>query len=175
MSASSASESLSDDPAAPPHPPSDLPPGPTARQPRQPARKRRAPQAAPEPGDAAEPGSEDEEAAGGEGGAEEAVVRPKGSRGHAAEERERKRLRRLLRNRVSAQQARERKRVAAAGVEATVGELEHVAAALQGRLQAVGDENTRLRRALRLAVGLPAKTVALAPLVPEDFVPAVMR
>lgn len=62
------------------------------------------------------------------------------------EERERKRLRRLLRNRVSAQLARERKKKLAEATESRAEELEGHTLALAQRLERLERENAALRQ-----------------------------
>ncbi len=65
----------------------------------------------------------------------------------AEAERERKRLRRLLRNRVSAQLARERKKQQALQTESRAMQLEAHTAALAQRVSTLERENAALRQA----------------------------
>ena len=72
------------------------------------------------------------------------------------EERERKRLRRLLRNRASAQQARERKKHFLASIEERASEMEAAVEGLAARAQLLERENATLRMLLRTATEAPA-------------------
>jgi len=70
-------------------------------------------------------------------------------------ERERKRLRRLMRNRLSAQQARERKKAYTTTIENKTRDLDSRYAALQERVCTLEQENKALRALCRTAI-LPA-------------------
>ncbi|KAL3500870.1 hypothetical protein ACH5RR_039963 [Cinchona calisaya] len=70
-------------------------------------------------------------------------------RGRSPAEKENKRLRRLLRNRVSAQQARERKKAYLIDLEARVKELETKNAELEEKLSTLQNENQMLRHILK--------------------------
>ncbi|KAL8498822.1 hypothetical protein ACS0TY_021961 [Phlomoides rotata] len=67
-------------------------------------------------------------------------------RGRSPADKENKRLKRLLRNRVSAQQARERKKAYLIDLEARVKELETKNAELDERLSTLQNENQMLRQ-----------------------------
>ncbi|KAL3844299.1 hypothetical protein ACJIZ3_001702 [Penstemon smallii] len=69
-------------------------------------------------------------------------------RGRSPGDKENKRLKRLLRNRVSAQQARERKKAYMSDLEGRVKELETKNAELQERLSTLQNENQMLRQVL---------------------------
>ncbi|KAL7159085.1 hypothetical protein ABFS83_01G005300 [Erythranthe nasuta] len=66
--------------------------------------------------------------------------------GRSPAEKENKRLKRLLRNRVSAQQARERKKAYMIDLEARVKELETKNSELEERLSTLQNENQMLRQ-----------------------------
>ncbi|CAK9169639.1 unnamed protein product [Ilex paraguariensis] len=68
-------------------------------------------------------------------------------RGKSPADKENKRLKRLLRNRVSAQQARERKKVYLTELEARVEDLEKKNSELEERLSTSQNENQMLRHA----------------------------
>ncbi|GAA0184533.1 DNA-binding transcription factor [Lithospermum erythrorhizon] len=70
-------------------------------------------------------------------------------RGRNPAEKENKRLKRLLRNRVSAQQARERKKAYMIDLEVKVKELETKNAELQEKLSTLQNENQMLRKILK--------------------------
>ncbi|MCD7454496.1 Transcription factor hy5 [Datura stramonium] len=70
-------------------------------------------------------------------------------RGRSPADKENKRLKRLLRNRVSAQQARERKKAYLIDLEARVKELETKNAELEERLSTLQNENQMLRHILK--------------------------
>ncbi|XP_042059950.1 transcription factor HY5-like [Salvia splendens] len=70
-------------------------------------------------------------------------------RGKSPADKENKRLKRLLRNRVSAQQARERKKAYLIDLEARVNELETKNAELEERLSTLQNENQMLRQILK--------------------------
>ncbi|XP_042066235.1 transcription factor HY5-like isoform X1 [Salvia splendens] len=70
-------------------------------------------------------------------------------RGKSPADRENKRLKRLLRNRVSAQQARERKKAYLIDLEARANELETKNAELEERLSTLQNENQMLRQILK--------------------------
>ncbi|XP_074563638.1 transcription factor HY5-like [Curcuma longa] len=100
----------------------------------------------------------------GSGSAEVIADRAPSSAGHAgqqlvtrkgrnAAEKEHKRLKRLLRNRVSAQQARERKKAYLSELEAKVKELESRNSELEERLSTLQNENTMLRQILKNTTG----------------------
>lgn len=73
-----------------------------------------------------------------------------------------KRLKRLLRNRVSAQQARERRKVYVAGMEGRNKDLEEKCAVLEQRVQTLERENFVLRQVLK-------SSMASAPAFPQDL------
>ncbi|CAA3027745.1 transcription factor HY5 [Olea europaea subsp. europaea] len=64
-------------------------------------------------------------------------------------ERENRRLKRLLRNRVSAQQARERKKAYLIDLEGRVKDLENKNAELEERVSTLQNENQMLRKILK--------------------------
>lgn len=64
-------------------------------------------------------------------------------------EKEHKRMKRLLRNRVSAQQARERKKAYLSDLEARTKELEQKNAELDEKVSTLQQENTMLRKIIR--------------------------
>ncbi|XP_057799915.1 transcription factor HY5-like [Salvia miltiorrhiza] len=70
-------------------------------------------------------------------------------RGRSPADKENKRLKRLLRNRVSAQQARERKKAYLGDLEVRVKELESKNAELEERLSTFQNENQMLRKILK--------------------------
>ncbi|GFS42707.1 Basic-leucine zipper (bZIP) transcription factor family protein [Actinidia rufa] len=70
-------------------------------------------------------------------------------RGRSPAEKEHKRLKRLLRNRVSAQQARERKKAYLTELEARVKDLEKKNGELEERLSTLQNENKMLRHILK--------------------------
>ncbi|XP_047332574.1 transcription factor HY5-like [Impatiens glandulifera] len=70
-------------------------------------------------------------------------------RGRSPAEKENKRLKRLLRNRVSAQQARERKKVYLTELEVRVKELEKKNSELEERSSTLLNENQMLRHILK--------------------------
>ncbi|KAL3838598.1 hypothetical protein ACJIZ3_023189 [Penstemon smallii] len=70
-------------------------------------------------------------------------------RGRTPADKEHKRLKRLLRNRVSAQQARERKKAYMTDLEVRVKELETNNAELEERLSTLQNENQMLRQILK--------------------------
>ncbi|EPS69415.1 hypothetical protein M569_05351, partial [Genlisea aurea] len=70
-------------------------------------------------------------------------------RGRSPADKENKRLKRLLRNRVSAQQARERKKAYLIDLEARVKDLETKNAELEERLSTLQNENQMLRQILK--------------------------
>ncbi|XP_073130945.1 transcription factor HY5 [Henckelia pumila] len=70
-------------------------------------------------------------------------------RGRSPADKENKRLKRLLRNRVSAQQARERKKAHLIDLEGRVKELETKNAELEERLSTLQNENQMLRQILK--------------------------
>ncbi|XP_041022765.1 transcription factor HY5-like [Juglans microcarpa x Juglans regia] len=70
-------------------------------------------------------------------------------RGRSPADKESKRLKRLLRNRVSAQQARERKKAYLTDLETRVKELEKKNSELEERLSTLQNENQMLRHILK--------------------------
>ncbi|XP_042391888.1 transcription factor HY5-like [Zingiber officinale] len=74
-------------------------------------------------------------------------------KGRSAAEKEHKRLKRLLRNRVSAQQARERKKAYVSELEAKVKDLENRNSELEERLSTLQNENNMLRQILKNTTG----------------------
>ncbi|KAJ3691921.1 hypothetical protein LUZ60_012271 [Juncus effusus] len=70
-------------------------------------------------------------------------------RGKAPADKEHKRLKRLLRNRVSAQQARERKKAYMNDLEVKVKELERKNSELEERVSTLQNENVMLRQILK--------------------------
>ncbi|KAI4337334.1 hypothetical protein L6164_015765 [Bauhinia variegata] len=70
-------------------------------------------------------------------------------RGRSPADKESKRLKRLLRNRVSAQQARERKKAYLSDLETRVKDLEKKNAELEERLSTLQNENQMLRHILK--------------------------
>ncbi|KAI3984546.1 hypothetical protein MKX01_040423 [Papaver californicum] len=70
-------------------------------------------------------------------------------RGRSPADKENKRLKRLLRNRVSAQQARERKKAYLTDLEVKVKELEKKNGELEERLSTLQNENQMLRHILK--------------------------
>lgn len=92
-------------------------------------------------------------ASGRDGGSAAGPVQPSATgsrkRGRSPADKENKRLKRLLRNRVSAQQARERKKAYLIDLEARVKELETKNAELEERLSTLQNENQMLRHILK--------------------------
>ncbi|KAH6761409.1 Basic-leucine zipper transcription factor family protein [Perilla frutescens var. hirtella] len=92
-------------------------------------------------------------ASGRDGGSGGGPVQPSGGgsrrRGRSPADKENKRLKRLLRNRVSAQQARERKKAYLGDLETRVKELESNNAELEERLSTLQNENQMLRQILK--------------------------
>ncbi|XP_010453171.1 PREDICTED: transcription factor HY5-like [Camelina sativa] len=74
-------------------------------------------------------------------------------RGRTPAEKENKRLKRLLRNRVSAQQARERKKAYLSELENRVKDLENKNSELEERLSTLQNENQMLRHILKNTTG----------------------
>ncbi|CAA7408868.1 unnamed protein product [Spirodela intermedia] len=74
-------------------------------------------------------------------------------RGRNPADKEQKRLKRLLRNRVSAQQARERKKAYLTDLETKVNELEKRNSELEERLSTLQNENQMLRHILKNTTG----------------------
>ncbi|XP_076952993.1 transcription factor HY5-like [Bidens hawaiensis] len=70
-------------------------------------------------------------------------------KGKSPADKENKRLKRLLRNRVSAQQARERKKAYLSELEARVKELEKKNSELEERMSTMQNENQMLRHILK--------------------------
>jgi len=70
-------------------------------------------------------------------------------RGRTPADKEHKRLKRLLRNRVSAQQARERKKAYLSDLEVRSKELEHRNAELEERVSTLQRENQMLRQIVK--------------------------
>ncbi|KAJ4951058.1 hypothetical protein NE237_027890 [Protea cynaroides] len=82
----------------------------------------------------------------GQASAAEVVQR---KRGRSSADKENKRLKRLLRNRVSAQQARERKKAYLTDLEASVEGLEKKNSELEERVSTLQNENQMLRQILK--------------------------
>ncbi|XP_037460717.1 transcription factor HY5-like [Triticum dicoccoides] len=74
-------------------------------------------------------------------------------RGRSPADKEHRRLKRLLRNRVSAQQARERKKAYMGELEAKVKDLETRNSELEERLSTLQNENQMLRQILKNTTG----------------------
>ncbi|CAH9086908.1 unnamed protein product [Cuscuta europaea] len=74
-------------------------------------------------------------------------------RGRSPADKENKRLKRLLRNRVSAQQARERKKAYLIDLEVRVKDLETKNAELEERVSTLQNENQMLRHILKNTTG----------------------
>ncbi|KAG6391154.1 hypothetical protein SASPL_148906 [Salvia splendens] len=85
---------------------------------------------------------------GGGGGAVQASGGGSRRRERSPADKENKRLKRLVRNRVSAQQARERKKAYLGDLEVRVKELESKNAELQERLSTFQNENQMLRKVM---------------------------
>ncbi|KAL1552286.1 Transcription factor hy5 [Salvia divinorum] len=87
------------------------------------------------------------------GGSVAGAVKPSAGgsrrRGRSPADKENKRLKRLLRNRVSAQQARERKKAYVGDLEVRVKDLESKNAELEERLSTFQNENQMLRKILK--------------------------
>ncbi|KAF9612525.1 hypothetical protein IFM89_000447 [Coptis chinensis] len=85
----------------------------------------------------------------GEGGSDRVLATTEGThqrkRGRSPADKENKRLKRLLRNRVSAQQARERKKAYLSELEVKVKDLEKKNSELEERLSTLQNENQMLR------------------------------
>ncbi|XP_050372437.1 transcription factor HY5-like [Argentina anserina] len=79
---------------------------------------------------------------------EETGLSGKSRRGRNPVDKEYRRLKRLLRNRVSAQQARERKKVYVNDLESRAKELEDANSNLEERISTLVNENTMLRKVL---------------------------
>eukprot|EP00238_Polyblepharides_amylifera_P012102 CAMPEP_0196598190 /NCGR_PEP_ID=MMETSP1081-20130531/94180_1 /TAXON_ID=36882 /ORGANISM="Pyramimonas amylifera, Strain CCMP720" /LENGTH=241 /DNA_ID=CAMNT_0041923855 /DNA_START=776 /DNA_END=1501 /DNA_ORIENTATION=- len=77
---------------------------------------------------------------------------------HIEDEKERKRLKRLLRNRVSAQQARERKKAYMSTLESRSKELEDRAKELDQRVNTLERENFMLRQVIKNITNSAGKT-----------------
>ncbi|KAF0920391.1 hypothetical protein E2562_034848 [Oryza meyeriana var. granulata] len=78
-----------------------------------------------------------------------AAAPPARKRGRSAGDKEQNRLKRLLRNRVSAQQARERKKAYMTELEAKAKDLELRNAELEQRVSTLQNENNTLRQILK--------------------------
>lgn len=74
-------------------------------------------------------------------------------RGRSPADKEHRRLKRLLRNRVSAQQARERKKAYMGELETKVKDLENRNSELEERLSTLQNENQMLRQILKNTTG----------------------
>ena len=74
---------------------------------------------------------------------------------HIEDEKERKRLKRLLRNRVSAQQARERKKAYLGTLEQQMKAVETKLADAEDRIKVLERENQTLRQVLKSTTGKP--------------------
>ncbi|CAM8910062.1 hypothetical protein QQ045_033114 [Rhodiola kirilowii] len=105
----------------------------------------------PEFGSEAAGPSNSSQGAGSGGGQEPAQPSVEGQRkrGKSQAEKEHKRLKRLLRNRVSAQQARERKKVYLSELEVRVKDMETKNSELEERLSTLQNENQMLRQILK--------------------------
>ncbi|GAB4854118.1 Transcription factor hy5 [Ancistrocladus abbreviatus] len=79
----------------------------------------------------------------------QAVAGSQRKRGRSSADKESKRLKRLLRNRVSAQQARERKKAYLNELEVRVKDLEKRNSELEERLSTLQNENQMLRQILK--------------------------
>ncbi|GMG99011.1 hypothetical protein Nepgr_000851 [Nepenthes gracilis] len=79
----------------------------------------------------------------------QAVVESQRKKGRTPADKESKRLKRLLRNRVSAQQARERKKAYLSELEVRVKDLEKKNSELEERLSTLQNENQMLRHILK--------------------------
>uniref|UniRef100_A0A803M5E9 ADP,ATP carrier protein n=1 Tax=Chenopodium quinoa TaxID=63459 RepID=A0A803M5E9_CHEQI len=77
------------------------------------------------------------------------VAPPKRKRGRNPVDKEYRRLKRLLRNRVSAQQARERKKVYVNDLESRANELQEQNFKLEEKISTLVNENTMLRKILQ--------------------------
>ncbi|KAL3746600.1 hypothetical protein ACJRO7_015546 [Eucalyptus globulus] len=77
------------------------------------------------------------------------AVQSQRKRGRSPADKENKRLKRLLRNRVSAQQARERKKAYLSDLEVRVKELEKKNSELEEKLSTLQNENQMLRHILK--------------------------
>jgi transcription factor HY5 len=104
------------------------------------------------------------QAAAGDGG-----QAPKGAkkRGRAAGDKEQNRLKRLLRNRVSAQQARERKKAYMTELEVKAKDLELRNAELEQKVSTLQNENNTLRQ-------VNASSISMLNQLPLDFAPMVV-
>jgi transcription factor HY5 len=81
-------------------------------------------------------------------------------RGRTAGDKEQNRLKRLLRNRVSAQQARERKKAYVTELEAKAKDLELRNAELEQRVSTLQNENNTLRQVRRIGLSPAVFTTA---------------
>ncbi|GFQ04917.1 transcription factor hy5, partial [Phtheirospermum japonicum] len=91
-----------------------------------------------------------------DGGSNTSLAQPSGGskrRVRSPADKENKRLKRLLRNRVSAQQARERKKAYMVDLEARVKELETKNSELEERASTLQNENQMLRQILKNTTG----------------------
>ncbi|CAI5946940.1 unnamed protein product [Closterium sp. NIES-64] len=78
----------------------------------------------------------------------------KGGKAAAKQQRDERRVKRLLRNRVSAQQARERKKNYVSELEQRCETVERSNAEIEGEIAALMAENERLRQSMRRAIGV---------------------
>merc|ERR1711918_258319 len=83
-----------------------------------------------------------------------------GGEGEVVDEKERKRLKRLLRNRVSAQQARERKKCYVSSLESRVKELEATVGSLEHKVKTLEREKFLLLEVVKNTSGASASAAA---------------
>ncbi|KAJ9184013.1 hypothetical protein P3X46_007797 [Hevea brasiliensis] len=110
---------------------------------------RRVPEISGEPAGTSASGRDGGSVAGAERAQAPAEGQSQRKRGKSVADKENKRLKRLLRNRVSAQQARERKKAYLNELETRVKELEKKNSELEERLSTLQNENQMLRNILK--------------------------